>query len=86
MKQIQSTLSVTENTRRKPSPDLMYCSRMALNSSCPAVSSTASISALRACLTLSGDDIYSHVSTRGGKRRLTNVTRSTLMYPLEVAD
>ena len=34
-------LSVTEKTMRKPSPVRMYCSRMALNSSCPAVSRTA---------------------------------------------
>lgn len=33
-------LSVTEKTSRKPSPVLMYCSRMAPNSSCPAVSRT----------------------------------------------
>lgn len=33
-------LSVTEYTIRNPSPVRMYCSRMALNSSCPAVSST----------------------------------------------
>lgn len=32
--------SVTEKTSRKPSPVLMYCSRMAPNSSCPAVSRT----------------------------------------------
>ena len=32
--------SATEKTRRKPSPDLMYCSRIALNSSWPAVSKT----------------------------------------------
>lgn len=34
-------LSVTEKTMRKPSPVLMYCSLIALNSSWPAVSSTA---------------------------------------------
>lgn len=34
-------LSVTEKTSRKPSPVLMYCSLMAPNSSCPAVSRTA---------------------------------------------
>lgn len=33
-------LSVTEKTMRKPSPVLMYCSLIALNSSWPAVSST----------------------------------------------
>lgn len=33
-------LSVTEKTSRKPSPVLMYCSLMAPNSSCPAVSRT----------------------------------------------
>ena len=33
-------LSDKEKTRRKPSPDLMYCSLMALNSSWPAVSKT----------------------------------------------
>lgn len=33
-------LSVTEKTMRNPSPVLMYCSLIALNSSCPAVSST----------------------------------------------
>ena len=33
-------LSVTENTSRKPSPDLIYCSLIALNSSWPAVSNT----------------------------------------------
>jgi len=32
--------SVTENTNKKPSPDLMYCSLIALNSSWPAVSNT----------------------------------------------
>lgn len=31
---------MTAKTRRKPSPLRMYCSRIALNSSCPAVSST----------------------------------------------
>ena len=33
-------LSVTEKTKRKPSPVLMYCSLIAPNSSCPAVSRT----------------------------------------------
>lgn len=32
--------SVTEKTRRKPSPDRIYCSRIAENSSWPAVSNT----------------------------------------------
>lgn len=32
--------SVTEYTRRNPRPFLMYCSRIAENSSCPAVSRT----------------------------------------------
>lgn len=33
-------LSVTEKTKRKPSPVLIYCSLIAPNSSCPAVSRT----------------------------------------------
>lgn len=33
-------LSVTEKTNRKPSPVLIYCSLIAPNSSCPAVSRT----------------------------------------------
>lgn len=41
-------LSVTEYMRRKPSPDRMYCSRMALKASCPAVSSTKN----RICMNL----------------------------------
>lgn len=36
-------LSVTEKTSRKPSPVLMYCSLMAPNSSCPAVSRTGGV-------------------------------------------
>ena len=42
-------VSVTEYTRRNPSPFRIYCSRIALNSSWPAVSSTETGKNMRPC-------------------------------------
>lgn len=54
-------LSVTEKTSRKPSPVLMYCSLMAPNSSCPAVSRT-------------GECVQSHTSTHIGSSQQRDTT------------
>jgi len=52
--------SVTENTNRKPSPDLIYCSLIALNSSWPAVSSTEKQTLVQICIFMQSP----HANTR----------------------
>ena len=62
-------LSVTEKTSRKPSPVLMYCSLMAPNSSCPAVSRTRE----RAHKTQSRPKSHARTVTRSNKKHSRNL-------------
>lgn len=66
-------LSVTEKTSRKPSPVLMYCSLMAPNSSCPAVSRTRKHIDTHTC-----DDAHTH---RQKNNLFNNFFKCSLMPP-----